>query len=102
VTRPCTAHAHELGDHVHLHRRPHQGVRHDACDGNYFLDAGYTLKDALIVESIDDNPYANFLASRQDNADNPDIVRLNELLHSDAAKKFIEDRWPGGDVTPAF
>jgi D-methionine transport system substrate-binding protein len=71
-------------------------------NGNYFLDAGYTLQDALIVESIEDNPYANFLASRQDNADNPDVVKLNELLHSDATREFIETQWPGGDVSPAF
>lgn len=71
-------------------------------NGNYFLEAGYTLDDALIVESIDDNPYANFLASRQDNADNPDVVKLNELLHSDATRDFIKEQWPGGDVSPAF
>ncbi|MDA2890196.1 MetQ/NlpA family ABC transporter substrate-binding protein [Mycolicibacterium sp. BiH015] len=71
-------------------------------NGNYFLDAGYTLKDALIVESTDNNPYANFLASRQDNADDPNIVKLNELLHSPQTKEFIEQRWPGGDVYPAF
>ncbi|MGV9803806.1 MetQ/NlpA family ABC transporter substrate-binding protein [Mycobacterium sp. NPDC003449] len=71
-------------------------------NGNYFLDAGYTLKDALIVEDIDDNPYANFLASREDNQDAPDIVKLNELLHSDQTRAFIEEHWPGGDVSPAF
>lgn len=71
-------------------------------NGNYFLDAGYTLDDALIVESLDGNQYANFLTSRTDNQDNPDIVKLNELLHSDATRDFIEQKWPGGDVSPAF
>jgi D-methionine transport system substrate-binding protein len=71
-------------------------------NGNYFLDAGYTLKDALIVESLQDNPYANFLVSRSDNANNADIVKLDELLHSDKTREFIEQRWPGGDVSPAF
>jgi D-methionine transport system substrate-binding protein len=71
-------------------------------NGNYFLDAGYTLKDALIVESTTDNPYANFLTSRQDNQSDPAIVTLNELLHSQQTKEFIEKRWPGGDVFPAF
>ncbi|OAN37817.1 MetQ/NlpA family ABC transporter substrate-binding protein [Mycolicibacterium iranicum] len=71
-------------------------------NGNYFLDAGYTLKDALIVESTDNNPYANFLASREDDHSNPSIVKLDELLHSPATKEFIEQRWPGGDVYPAF
>jgi D-methionine transport system substrate-binding protein len=71
-------------------------------NGNYFLEAGYTLDDALIVESLDDNPYANFLASREDNQDNPEVVQLHELLHSDATREFIEAQWPGGDVSPAF
>ncbi|BBY76465.1 lipoprotein [Mycolicibacterium parafortuitum] len=71
-------------------------------NGNYFLEAGYTLKDALIVESTDNNPYANFLASREDNKDDPSIVKLDELLHSPQTKEFIEQRWPGGDVYPAF
>ncbi|AKS34525.1 MetQ/NlpA family ABC transporter substrate-binding protein [Mycolicibacterium goodii] len=71
-------------------------------NGNYFLDAGYTLKDALIVESLEDNQYANFLVSREDNKDDPDIVKLDELLHSDATRDFIKQRWPGGDVSPAF
>ena len=71
-------------------------------NGNYFLDAGYTLKDALIVEPLEGNQYANFLVSRQDNETNPDVAKLNELLHSDATRKFIEDKWPGGDVSPAF
>ncbi len=71
-------------------------------NGNYFLDAGYTLKDALIVEPLTDNPYANFLVSREDNADNADIVKLDEFLHSDQTRDFIKKRWPGGDVSPAF
>lgn len=71
-------------------------------NGNYFLDAGYTLKDALIIESLEDNQYSNFLVSRADNQDDPDIVKLDELLHSDATREFIEQRWPGGDVSPAF
>lgn len=71
-------------------------------NGNYFLDAGYTLKDALIIEPLEDNQYANFLVSREDNQDDPDIVKLDELLHSDATRDFIKERWPGGDVSPAF
>ena len=71
-------------------------------NGNYFLEAGYTLEDALIVESVTDNPYANFLVSRADNQDDPDVVALNDLLHSDQTRAFIEERWPGGDVSPAF
>jgi D-methionine transport system substrate-binding protein len=71
-------------------------------NGNYFLDAGYTLKDALIVEPLEGNQYANFLVTRTDNHDNPDVVKLNGFLHSDQTREFIEKKWPGGDVSPAF
>ncbi len=71
-------------------------------NGNYFLDAGYTLKDALIVEPLEGNIYANFLTARKDNANDPRIKKLDELLTSPEVKKFIEQTWPGGDVSPAF
>jgi ABC-type metal ion transport system substrate-binding protein len=64
-------------------------------NGNYFLDAGYTLTDALIVEPLQDNPHANFLVTRTDNHDNPDAVKLNDLLHGDQTRAFIEQKWPG-------
>ncbi|QTX03774.1 MetQ/NlpA family ABC transporter substrate-binding protein [Agromyces archimandritae] len=71
-------------------------------NGNYFLDAGYSLEDALIVEPLEGNVYANFLAARTDNADDPRIQKLDELLTSPEVKAYIEETWPGGDVSPAF
>lgn len=71
-------------------------------NGNYFLDAGYTLQDALIVEPLEGNIYANFLTARADNADDPRLLKLDELLTSPEVKAFIEQTWPGGDVSPAF
>lgn len=71
-------------------------------NGNFFLNAGLSLSDALIVEDVQGNPYANFLVSREDNKDDPSVVKLDELLHSDETRAFIEERWPRGDVAPAF
>jgi D-methionine transport system substrate-binding protein len=71
-------------------------------NGNYFIQAGMTLDDALVVEDISgENPYANFLAWRAGEK-TPAIEKLDELLHSDEVKSYIEKTWPGGDVTPAF
>ncbi|MGH3643945.1 MAG: MetQ/NlpA family ABC transporter substrate-binding protein [Mycobacterium sp.] len=56
----------------------------------------------MLVEPLEGNPYANFLVTRVDNHDDPDVVKLNELLHSDQTRAFIEKKWPGGDVSPAF
>lgn len=70
-------------------------------NGNYFLDAGYSLDDALLVESVEDNPFANFLTVRDGEQDDPRFAKLDELLHSDEVRAFIEETWPGGDVYPA-
>lgn len=69
-------------------------------NGNYFLEAGLSVQDALLVEE-GDSPYANFLTSREDNADDERVVLLDELLRSDEVKAYIEQTWPEGDVLPA-
>lgn len=71
-------------------------------NGNFILKAGLSTEDALAVESVEDNPYANFLAWREDSAGDVRIQKLDELLHSPEVKAFIEKEWPNGDVTPAF
>lgn len=71
-------------------------------NGNYFLDAGFTLKDALIVEPLEGNIYANFLTVRTEDKNDPRLLKLDELLTSPETKAFIEKTWPGGDVSPAF
>jgi D-methionine transport system substrate-binding protein len=71
-------------------------------NGNYFIQAGMTLDDALVVEDISgENPYANFLAWRAGEK-TAAIEKLDELLHSQEVKSYIKETWPGGDVTPAF
>jgi D-methionine transport system substrate-binding protein len=71
-------------------------------NGNYFLEAGLSVDDALLVEDGDDNPYANFLAVRAEDAEDPDLVALDELLRSDEVRGYIEETWPQGDVLAAF
>ena len=70
-------------------------------NGNYILAAGLSTDDALLVESVEDNPYANFLAWKTGHKD-ARIDKLEELLHSPEVKAFIEETWPNGDVTAAF
>ena len=71
-------------------------------NGNFILKAGLSTQDALAVESVENNPYANFLAWREDSQDDVRIKKLDELLHSPEVKAFIEKEWPNGDVTVAF
>ncbi|WNB85808.1 MetQ/NlpA family ABC transporter substrate-binding protein [Cellulomonas sp. ATA003] len=72
-------------------------------NGNYALEADLNpATDSLLLESGEDNPYANFLAVRSADADNEAILALDELLHSPEVKAFIEERWPAGEVLAAF
>ncbi|MET4061485.1 D-methionine transport system substrate-binding protein [Arthrobacter sp. UYP6] len=70
-------------------------------NGNYILAAGLSTDDALLVESAEDNPYANFLAWKT-GAKDARIDKLEELLHSPEVKAYIEKTWPNGAVTAAF
>ncbi|MDN6680153.1 MAG: MetQ/NlpA family ABC transporter substrate-binding protein [Yaniella sp.] len=70
-------------------------------NGNYFLEAGLDVSDAIGVEDADDSPYANILAWNSSNDDNEAIQQLDELLHSDEVAEYIEETWPEGEIIPA-
>ncbi len=80
-----------------------QDVDAAIINGNYALEAGLNpATDSLLIESGEDNPYANFLAVRAEDKENEAIVQLDELLHSPEVKAFIEERWPAGEILAAF
>lgn len=68
-------------------------------NGNFILTAGLNAKDALLVEKVENNPYANLLVWRSNNT-NPGVAKLEALLHSQEVKDFIRTTWPSGDVIP--
>ncbi len=71
-------------------------------NGNYALGAGLTpAKDALVLEKAQGNPYANFLAVKEGNQNDPRVKKLAELLNSDEVKQYIEQTFKGA-VVPAF
>ncbi|WP_116948871.1 MetQ/NlpA family ABC transporter substrate-binding protein [Jiangella endophytica] len=72
-------------------------------NGNYALEAELSAaEDSLLVESGDENPYANFVAYRAEDEGDEALATLDELLRSDEVRAFIEERWPLGEVLPAF
>ncbi|MCI6412076.1 MetQ/NlpA family ABC transporter substrate-binding protein, partial [Schaalia hyovaginalis] len=56
----------------------------------------------LVVESPENNPAVNVLVWPTKTEKGEAIAKLEELLHSDEVKKFIEDTWADGSVIPAF
>ncbi|MFF4602379.1 MetQ/NlpA family ABC transporter substrate-binding protein [Streptomyces sp. NPDC001339] len=72
-------------------------------NGNFAIGAKLKpSEDALALEKAENNPYANFLAVKKGNEDDPRIKKLAELLNSPEVKKFIEDKYQDGSVIPAF
>ncbi|HNZ16260.1 MAG TPA: MetQ/NlpA family ABC transporter substrate-binding protein [Anaerolineaceae bacterium] len=71
-------------------------------NGNYALEGGLTpAKDALALESAENNPYVNILAVKRGNENLPAIQKLIALLTSPEVKAFIEEKY-AGSVLPAF
>ncbi|MDN5901325.1 MAG: MetQ/NlpA family ABC transporter substrate-binding protein, partial [Brachybacterium sp.] len=71
-------------------------------NGNYAMEADLKpSEDALALESGEDNPYANMLVVRTEDKDSPALVKLDELLHSEDVRAFIEETYSGA-VIPAF
>ncbi|MFB7636264.1 MetQ/NlpA family ABC transporter substrate-binding protein [Streptomyces sp. NPDC056149] len=72
-------------------------------NGNFAVGAHLKpSKDALALEKAKGNPYANFLAVKKGNENDPRVKKLAKLLNSDEVKKFIEDKYKDGSVIPAF
>ena len=71
-------------------------------NGNYALEGGLTpSKDALALESAENNPYANVLVVKKGHENDEGVQILYKLLTSPEVKKFIEEKY-NGSVIPAF
>lgn len=72
-------------------------------NGNNALENDLSpTEDSLLVEDGQDSPYANFLTVRAGDEEDENIQALDELLHSDEVRSYIEDTWPDGEVQAAF
>lgn len=73
-------------------------------NGNYAIDAGLSVSDALAVEAQDSEAaktYANILVVKDGNQENDDIKALVSALESDKVKEFIQQKYNGA-VVPMF
>ncbi|WP_226682246.1 MetQ/NlpA family ABC transporter substrate-binding protein [Sutcliffiella horikoshii] len=70
-------------------------------NGNYALGADIDPeKEAIALESGENNPYVNLIVVREEDKDNKQIKALVEVLQSDEIKAFIEEEYKGS-VLPA-
>jgi D-methionine transport system substrate-binding protein len=70
-------------------------------NGNFIVQAKLNKDEILAQESGENNPNANFLTWR-DGEETPAIAKLEELLHSDEVRDYIEKTWTDGSVIAAF
>lgn len=78
---------------------------YSVINGNFAQEGGLApSRDGLAVESPENNPSVNVLVWKTNiSGDKAEAVKkLDELLHSDQVKKYIEDTWKDGSVIPAF
>ena len=74
-------------------------------NGNFALDNGLVpSKDAIILESPENNPYVNVVAwnTNEDANKLAAVKKLDELLHTPEVADYIKKTWPDGEVLPAF
>lgn len=70
-------------------------------NGNYAIEAGLKVSDALAVEASDSvaaTTYGNVIAVREGDENNDAIKALVEVLKGDEVKKFINDTYEGAVV----
>ena len=81
-----------------------QSVDFAVINGNYAIEAGYHVEDALAHEETGSRAveqYANIVCTAADHADDPQVKALVELLQSDDFKAYLEANY-GQDVLTAF
>lgn len=82
--------------------RVKEEVAYVVLNGNYALDAGFSVaKDSIAYESSDSEAaktYVNLIAVKEGNEDNEGVKALVEVLKSDAIKQFINDEYDGAVI----
>lgn len=82
-----------------------QDVDIAVINGNYAMEGDLSLaKDALATESATDNDNVNILVWNASASGDKlaAIKKLDDLLHSDDVRQYIESTWSDGSVIPAF
>lgn len=71
-------------------------------NGNYAMEAGYTVSDnALLYESVESDAagtYVNVVAVKEGNENSDKIKALVEVLKSEEIRKFIDENYNGGVI----
>ncbi|MBR6801827.1 MAG: MetQ/NlpA family ABC transporter substrate-binding protein [Eubacteriaceae bacterium] len=81
-----------------------EDVDYAVINGNYAIQGGLKIADAIAVESKESEAikeYVNILVVKEGNEKNEGILALAEVLKTDAIKTYINETY-GGAVVPMF
>ena len=81
-----------------------ESVDFAVINGNYAIEAGYHVKDALVHEETGSTAveqYANIVCTTPEKEEDENIQALVKVLQSDDFKAYLEENY-GQDVLPAF
>lgn len=67
--------------------------------GSYALQSGLTFDDALLIESAENNPFANIFVTTKDQQDDEDLQKINDALRSQQTARWIAEKY-GKSVLP--
>ena len=70
-------------------------------NGNYALEAGLSIADALATEAVESESaqtYANIVVVKEGNEENAAVKALCDALQSEQVKSFIEEKYEGAVV----
>ena len=71
-------------------------------NGNYAIPAGLSAKkDGLYVEGSS-SPYVNVIAVKAGNENKAEIKALVKVLQSEKVRKYVEEKYPNGEVVVVF
>ncbi len=74
-------------------------------NGNYAIQGGLKVTDALAVESANGvaaEAYANILVAKEGNQDSEAVLALADALLSPEVREFIQNTYADGSVVPLF
>lgn len=72
-----------------------------SINSNFAVDAGISpVNDSVVVESPDNNPYANIIVTRTGDKDKVVTKKILEYLQSEDVKNYIKEKYKGA-VVPA-
>lgn len=72
-----------------------------AINTNFAIEHGFLPSEDSIYIEPSDSPWANVIAVRAENKDDPVLERLIKAYHSDEVKQFINEQFKGS-VVPAW